>query len=445
MGRRKSQDGAWDMAQTDNLFDAMVAKRQDQSGDRRIFTGSEAEERTVGLLLPALCLRYLFQSNVLPLGRTTVIIGKQFSCKSALLYEMFRWHREAMGFAVLLETEHKDSPELRFSMTNYDAKAAAYESCDTTNAWMEAAGKHIKLFQDLCNGTKSKPGFGRRAPMALGVDSLTATIATETATKFDKDGSPGRRFAIEAGMLADWFRHMPSKIYGWPISMIFTNHNKPITDQNTGRQVSHTPGGAGPKFNATYEIEMQHFANIKKADYEGRRLGMKMVKNSLGPGNRQIDVTMRWHDVFTDEGVAVQRTLWDWHTCSIDLLLMLLSKGFRAQVERIQNAVDLHVKSAGGKKVWSEALGIPSEAPVSFRKAGKMLEERPDILKQLHAAIGVRERYVFQPGVEFLDQMEEARQQAKERADLVKPFITSALEAELADDDLDGPDEGGDE
>lgn len=448
MARRKNPDasGEWGIADSKNLFEKMLDKGRQKAGQHMYLTGAEAEARTVGLRLPALSLRYLFQSNVLPLSRTTVIIGKQWSCKSAFLYEIMRWHREAMGFGILLETEHKDSPELRLSLTNYDDSAVVSQPCASTDEWMQGLKFHLDNLQNMCTGTKSNPGPGRRVPVIFGVDSLTGTVSDATSDKFDKDGgSPGRRFAVEAMMIADFFRYLPPKLYDWPITLVCTNHNKPVVNAVTMRPESHTPGGAGPKFGQTYEIEMAYIKKATTAEWEGVRVSMYTSKDSLGPGRKKIEACLLWKQEYLSNGNVVQRTFWDWHSASIEMLFKRLDpkNSFAEQRQRINEIVDLHVKSGG--KVWSDALGIPSDAAVSYRKAGKMLEERDDLLKPLHAALGIRERYVFRPGVDFEVQIEEARKQAVERAESNYPLLAADFDDASLDDDLVEVEEGGDD
>jgi hypothetical protein len=82
---KKRTDEVWDIGRADSLMDAMFNEAKKLFGDDRFYTGSESEQLVVGLPLPALCLRYLFQSTVFPLSRMTMITGQQGSCKSAFL------------------------------------------------------------------------------------------------------------------------------------------------------------------------------------------------------------------------------------------------------------------------------------------------------------------------------------------------------------------------
>src|SRR6185436_7718563 len=121
MGSRRKSESTPEEAT--GLFDSMLDHSAGLSGDATLLTGPEADASIIGLWLPALALRYMYQSNVKPLGRSEIITGLPHSCKSAYLYEQFAWHRTANGGGWLCETENKDSPELRLSLTSYDAKA----------------------------------------------------------------------------------------------------------------------------------------------------------------------------------------------------------------------------------------------------------------------------------------------------------------------------------
>jgi len=103
----------------DGMFASMVDKAAKTLG-QDISIGTQASEMLVGLPLPALCLRYLFQSTTFPLSRITQITGEEGSAKSAFLYEVFRWHMVYGGGAVLAGNENKDSPELRHSLLQWN-------------------------------------------------------------------------------------------------------------------------------------------------------------------------------------------------------------------------------------------------------------------------------------------------------------------------------------
>lgn len=46
----------------------------------------------IGIPLNAVSLRYLFGNDVFPVGRMTELVGVSESCKTAFLFELYRWH-----------------------------------------------------------------------------------------------------------------------------------------------------------------------------------------------------------------------------------------------------------------------------------------------------------------------------------------------------------------
>lgn len=417
MAKRKGDSDSWDDVQVCALHEAMIeGARQHFGGERKVVTGSEAAQSIVGPPLPALCLRYLFQSTVLPLGRCVHIFGKPGSCKSAMLYELFRWHRLVGGMATLNETENKEAPELLSSVLQYDLTSVNYHYSDQIEDWMKAVSFYIRRFKDLCNGTKGKPGYGRRAAYAIGIDSLMALVSSETLKKFaENDGAPERRFGIEAGKISDFFRTNAPEIRGWPITLAYTNHQK----QDIGANVrpgmpppDRMPGGEAPRFYATYEIKMSKIGDVVTAEHDGIHCKLVMAKNSLGPSRKVIEAELLWVTENLGPGLVVQRTIWDWDRATIDLLLGLQNRKLKKTWNAVKEIIDLH--PLPGKRLWSSALGIDRESPVSYRTAGAMLEKRPDLLEPLHAALGVKEHLAFYSNADYGDLLEKAQARAQE-------------------------------
>lgn len=406
MAKKKIVSTVWDQSELDEMLDAQL--EQQRARGNEIYSSSEGDERLIGLYLEHLCLRYFFQSNIYPLGRTAVIVGQHGSGKSAFLYETMRWHRRVgppRGRNFLAETEEKDSPELRSSICQYDPYAAHISPCHTQEEWQDFATRQIQGVQTLTARAETTRGPARNAAYWFGVDSLTAVICRETGEKILKDGHAERAFPVEAMKLANWFRAVPQMISGWPFSLVATNHLKPGQDAR-GMPTKNVPGGMSPKFMETYEIEMARIKDVKRADYEGIRVQFNMSKNSLGPGRKKIVAELLWY-MDLDQDPVRQVTWWDWDAATIELLEEIHgAKGALAQ--RIDEVVDLHFSSAGGKKCWSRALDIPSSDPVPYRTAGAMLEQRPDLLEGLHRLLGVRQRKIFRPGVDYRQQMKES-------------------------------------
>ena len=443
MAKKKAQ--TWGVEQIDELMDAMFDEAKRKFGDDTFYTGRESEQLIIGLPLPALSLRYLFQSNVFPLSRLTVLTGQQGSAKSAMLYEIFRWHRASKGRNVLLECESKDSPELRASILNYDSKACGVKLCESLNQWQEGLTWVINENQRIMTGTSSSPGPGRIIPICVGIDSLMAKASQENIDKMIKEGHADRAHPLEALMISQFMKVWPQKLIRWPFSVVATNHLKPTKDF-MGRPGRNIPGGMAPKFQETYEVEMAFLRDIRTTTKEGLTVSLLLRKNSLGPSRKQITADLVWWYEEVETGdpdnptKTIQRTKWDWNTSSINLLLEIQNKN-KMLWKKISEHLDLNPVRGKGLAIWSEALNIPEDEPVSYERAGEILESRPDVLKHVESLLGVRERFIFTPGVDFEQQIEAAKQKALEHPDLVSINTTSDSSIEEVNVSQEEPDD----
>lgn len=395
----------------DDIFkQALFAEAGRVFGTDNIFTGKEAEARCVGLPIRHLCLRYLFQRTTFPLSRLTMIVGKQGSAKSAFLYEVMSWHTYYGGQAFLNEAENKDSPELRNGLLQNNDACITIEA-HTTDEWMGNLQKQIHLSQTLLDGTKTKPGPGRIYPFAFGVDSITAVLSEETLATIAKDGSPGRRYPIEAMKIADYLRAIPQKLSNYPFSLLCVNHLKDGQATGTGRPTKHTPGGLAPKFQETFEVELAYIKDLNYTTYEGLEVAFILRKNSAGPSRKKFTAEFIWWYEEDENGIQSQRFKWNWDAASTNTLLSFQKAG-GSKWTKITDIVDLHLVTSQGKKIWSDALGISRDEPVSYTTFGMKLEENPAIIDQLHKALGIRNTPIWQPGLDYRAQLNEVALQS---------------------------------
>lgn len=387
----------------DDALAAIMEDAKDKFGEDKIYTGKESEVRLVGIYLPSLCLRYFYQCNILPLSRMCQITGTQESCKSAYLYEHYRWVRCNGGKSYHIEAETKDSDVLRMSIMNYDTNAVDLLVAESLEDWQQyltylTSEKTIKA---KLLGTKEKPGPGKTVPIAFGLDSLTAKASREIQAKMEETGYADRVHPVDALRLSSYLKYLPQRLVNWPFLFIATNHLKPQKGP-TGAIDYHSPGGYSIKFQETFEIRMQRIADIDSGD-NGVLIKFTTQKNSLGPGRKSIQAAFRW---YFDEEEGKQHSYWDWNAATIELL----DKGLKTGALRsaCMDIVDLRTKSAGGKRVWSKALDIPESDPVTYSHAGAMLEKRQDLIAALHRVLSVREYSVFKPGVDYGKQLSDA-------------------------------------
>lgn len=411
MARRRANNGEWSGgnrdAALDGLFQSLRSEASRALGRSDISIGLESEALLVGLPLPALCLRYLFQSTVFPLSRIIQITGQEGSCKSAFQFEMMRWHHVYGGGSVFIENELKDSPELRWSILQWNPVwLQRHEILQThfLEEWQDALTKFTTIAKQQQD---AEDGPGRTIPIMISVDSLTATAPRELAEKIEQEGHASRSFALAANLISGYMRTMPSRIENYPFTICGTNHLKPSTDF-MGRPTSTVPGGKSIKFMETYEIEMERIADINKLEYGGIRVRLLAKKNSLGPSRKQIAADMLWWNSYVGDTVR-QQTAWDWDTASVDLLLSFAEStekdksGKKTLYNHLRDIVRIDVTQRGQRLATCPTLGF--NEPVEYRRIGAALERRPDLLEQIYGLLGIQRRLAFQPGLDYRDML----------------------------------------
>jgi RecA/RadA recombinase len=410
--RQQLWQGANRETQLNGMFLAMSDEGKRATG-LSVSVASASGPR-VGLPLPALALRYLFQSTMYPLGTIAQITGEEGCCKTAFMNEVFRWHLVYGGGAVFVENEGKDAPELRGSLLGWNQSwlnRVEVVYTHTLEDWMDA----LTAFTQIAARYQDSPdGPGRTIPIAFGIDSIMGTAPRAQLEKILEAGHASRDFALAALLISQYMRTMPNAIKTYPFSVLGTNHLKPSTDY-MGRPVNNIGGGKSVKFMEVFEVEMHKApgCDIDRLEYGGLRLSIILRKNSLGPSRKRITAELLWwlteyQDAEGRQGFR-QQTAWDWDTASIELLLSFENmKGKRTIYNHLMDVCDIRVANKGNRTGWSRALGVPESDPQEFRVLGSKLEQRPDLLQAMYPLLGITPRIPFQPGMDFRRLLAEA-------------------------------------
>lgn len=427
-GRKKAQE-LFDPASLDSVVSAFVdsatADLAKEYNEDAICLLGEADKLLIGIPFPSFGLELIFGVNALPLGRIVQIVGTEGVYKSALGFEVIRWFCEQRGMGFLLEHETKFNPMYARSIIGWHRpRGLSHIPCDSINDWQKFMQASMARAQAAMLGTAAKPGPGKVWPIVFDVDSVMAKATEATQDKIEEEGYAGKGFPVEALSITSFMRKVPKDIRKWPFLILLINHLKPSKDER-GFAVRNKAGGRGLSFQETFEIEMDrhmHFEHNTK-EFFGRRLIMKMHKNSMGADRMKMPVEVRWHyedvdDVVTGRKVARQMTQWCWHEATFRMLTNDES-GYPSKIRKI---LDLQLVK-GNTCVVSKALGISEDSPASFDEAGAILLSRDDILAELRRVCGVAEIKVFQPGVDYDSQM---------RA--VKEAVASAYGLPVAED-----------
>src|SRR5690349_9951518 len=106
----------------DNTLVSMMNETNRINGQPSVMVASHGHDLIIGLPLPSIALEWVLANSVIPLSQMIQIVGLPGSCKSALVYEIFRWFNLYGGISILVENETKFSLDLLNSILEFDAK-----------------------------------------------------------------------------------------------------------------------------------------------------------------------------------------------------------------------------------------------------------------------------------------------------------------------------------
>ena len=421
MAKKKAAEAVSDLDSA--LESALDAASHKHPGN--VWTAVDDQARCLCLPVPALAPRVLVKQEGFPIGRFYLLDGKKESCKSAFGYEMIRWTRLMHGKGKIIEVEDKRSPTLALSINKYDPKAFSTHYCDTLQDWNQALTYWIHEFIDIMDGVKgsktktNRAGIGRIAPVFFMVDSIMAAVGDDTMEEIESEGHGKRRFASDAGLLSEFLKVFTKWIPDYPFIVAGVNHLKPTQDAR-GFAVRHMPGGKAPEYHAALDVEMSRMQNDSTKLAGGKEyipLRMKIQKNSTAPKG-EIEVKFWWHTDYehpTESGEALQISWFDWDAASIDCIFERIGEGGTDIAKRLKDLVGLRFVGDSKKGlVASDALGISEDDPLNFTEAGAKLEEviqaNKEFRDQLYPLMGVQRRVLFQPDVDYREQIKAAQE-----------------------------------
>lgn len=217
----------------------------------------------MGIPLKAISLRYLFSNDVFPIGRMTELVGVSESCKTAFLFEIYRWHiyntsehypfdpSEMHGGYVHNLIEQRDSPDLRDSILQLGLPDPyPVVKSHTVEDWQLNCSNWIKRAEEKFN-----PG-AMPYPIAIGVDSITAVTTRDEQEKTWNEGYAQPGFSQIAKSINMWAKVFFNKMEPWPVSFIAVNHLKENRAPN-GSITRNVPGGSALKFASTFMLRLQ--------------------------------------------------------------------------------------------------------------------------------------------------------------------------------------------
>jgi RecA/RadA recombinase len=376
------------------FFSAQMAAAQTSLGRSDMYIGSEAQEVVIGLPFRAFSLRYLFQNDCFPLSRMTELYGPSGSCKTALLFEIFKWHVDNKGGYAYNLTEARDTPDLRASIIGHDRdRGFPTFTCSSVEDWQRAITGWLKKSNEMFPVKGSCP-----FPAAIGVDSLTGVTTDGDISDIWEKGAASIGFARSANLINTYCKFMFNELRVWPFSFIGVNHMK-ISQDKRGFTFKKAPGGDALTYHATIKIRTELKESIEKLNECVRAVNLVMEKNSLSNAgeNRQLLVNMKWR---TDED-GVQHTIWDWHEATITAIngLSPTKKAHVCKLLELEN-IDKAKRTAD--------CGVLGLTKTSWSEISQAIEDNEEVRKALDHMIGIRKRKPFQLDTPYYDQMSAA-------------------------------------
>jgi len=391
----------------DAVFQAAQRDMRKHWGERQYVGG--AEESRLFCLDAPLALQSLLGLPGLPLGRSYVFVGEPGSCKSAGMYEVGRIFRRAGGGFTLIETEKKESASLLKSISGYDNRRRAVYYARTVEEWQECVTANLDATRKMLAEHDPPSAY----PWFFIVDSIGGVTTASVGEAIESEGAAKLVQPQAANILNTYLKRMGHWFDLSPFAVGFVNHLKLSPDRHGNRNVRNMQGGYAPRFHESLEIEFQpvgrQFENRSPVHELGRRIRLKIYKNSLAGEGQPLEVEMRWYFEELAAGGRIQRTYWDWETALVD---RLLDSDLPAKVRKeIDALVDIRPVNKGKSVSFaSERLGVSEKEPVSARKLGCLIEANQELRRALRGPLGIQDRFVFQPGVDIDGQRREAVQ-----------------------------------
>jgi len=448
MGRKRKEE--------DNAVDAQ-ARHDEHPVITEVLQGSDEDnEPLIGLPLPALSARYLFQANIFPLSRFVQLRGEFSAGKSALLIEIMRWFHVYGGGAIMIDTENKGSPTMMAGLFQHNEQYMSRTRVVTAATVEEWQKKYMGFCQAL---HKQLDAADKSIPVCIGLDSISAVEVERRVDKVADEGHAAAGHPYLARNLSDFMRTaLVPTLRRYPIALVGTNHLKEdIGGSGFGPPKKYAPGGAALDYYATMILDMSKASSkdLIAGRTEGQAVRIVASKNNLGAKDRKIVVNLLWYNEIAvgrdAEGNETYKNkqyhYWDWHTATARLLVDLqnasakLPPGMDPKLPGlIRQVCDLEykhgTKNSETPLVYSTALGISKSDAVSEVEASIILEGNKKVVGMLHGILGVNDYPLCDPACRYRDQvMAELKKQ--QMTDVPELMAASSSLADIIPADFD--------
>lgn len=384
---------------TDPFMSAIVKTVADRRGASGALMASEYRNYQWGVPLPHLMLEYLFGLNVIPYPALIEAAGLPGSCKSALLQYLLGVYAAQDFSAAMIETEGKMSSTLLESILGENAeKVFILPGPLPQEEWQSELLQMLKLYRkhfaaSLKEYKKSKGKTPLMRPMLIGLDSLGGSPSLDSIATVDKEGSAGRSFPIEALKNKRFFEQVPTRLRDLPLTLIYTNHEKP---EGMGEAKAFGPpppkerkskGGITPAYFCGIRLFFEQASKpqqIRKGIWQ-QNLTVEVGKNSFNQKGTRLFLTMEWEkSVDSETNTELQTTRFLWGKALARWLAPSVP-GFAYDRDAVKKFLTVTYES--DTKYSCKELDLKSVSPETI---GDAIEARPELVEQLRPYMGIK-------------------------------------------------------
>lgn len=391
-------------AAPDSFMANLVKAIADRRGASGALMASEYRALQWGVPLPHLMLERLLGLNVMPYPALIEMAGLPGSCKSAFLQYLLGVYA-AQGFSsLMLETEGKMSSTLLESILqeNLD-KVSIIPGPLMQEEWQGELLNILKLYRkhyadQLKEYTRTKGKTALALPMLIGLDSLGGSPSSDSMGAVDKEGSAGRSYPIEALKNKRYFEQVPTRIRDLPLTLIYTNHEKPGgMDEGKGfgppgPKKRESKGGVTPAFFCGIRLFFEQASKPQEVSRNTfqQNLFIEVGKNSFNQKGTKLMLTMEWEkgiDPETNQETQDTRFLWG---KALAQFLAPSVPGFNYDRNEVKKFLTV-IRNSDTKYSCKE-LDVKDVTP---EQMGQLIESRPDIVDQLRPYLGIKQFHVW--------------------------------------------------
>jgi RecA/RadA recombinase len=370
----------------------MLERAKARYGDH-IYAAGEHRDRFFGLPLPGLAIRYVMDSNIMPLGKLIGIAGPPKSNKSTFGLELLKLVAAAEGMGVLVETEGgKIGPQLLEEMLSDFAYDQSIQLAPVESA--EEGQEHLTtLVSDFMEAAPEKDEL-----LGIVLDSLTGAAKQETSEKIEEFGFHDRGFegAVRAQMFSHTFSHLAPRLDGWPCLLAFVNHVKEKIETGPhGHKQKYSPGGVSQEYHTCLNVLFERAGKGKDLvtnDRTVRPLKISVNRSSFGTDNRQILANFV---AYQDEN-HVRHIQLDWGDATVQLLKRFMAPSLKHPMRDL-----IQIDPIGNTGRWKcDQLGVKTATSTEL---GDIINADPQLMADTQALLGVQQYRVWKGATDITE------------------------------------------